>query len=125
MDVVISNCVLNLVPDKTKAFSEIFRVLKPGGHFCISDIVLKGTLPEKLLNEAEMYAGCVAGAMQKEDYLRVIGTAGFSSIHVRREKMVGLPQQLLESYLSGKEIEEAKRLRTGIISMTVSGIKPV
>ena len=71
-DVVISNCVLNLVPDKEKAFSEIRRVLKPGGHFCISDIVLTGDLPNKLKEAAEMYAGCVSGALQKSDYLKII-----------------------------------------------------
>lgn len=125
LDVVISNCVLNLVPDKRKAFSEIFRVLKPGGHFCISDVVLKGVLPEKLLNEAEMYAGCVAGALQKEEYLNIISNIGFQQVEVKREKMVSIPQQLLENYLSGEEIENAKRLKTGIISMTVFGIKPL
>jgi len=63
-DVILSNCVLNLVPDKQKAFSEMLRVLKPGGHFCVSDVVLKGELPEKLRHDAEMYAGCVSGAIQ-------------------------------------------------------------
>ena len=79
-DVVISNCVLNLVPGKQKAFSEIYRVLKPGGHFCISDVVLSGELPLGLKEDAEMYAGCVAGALQKEEYLKIIGEQGFSDI---------------------------------------------
>ena len=71
-DVIVSNCVLNLVPDKQKVISEIFRVLKPGGHFSISDIVLVGNLPDALRKDAEMYAGCVAGAIQKETYLGYI-----------------------------------------------------
>ena len=65
-DVVISNCVLNLVPDKQKAFAEIMRVLKPGGHFCVSDIVLKGELPDDMREAASLYAGCVSGALQKQ-----------------------------------------------------------
>ncbi|HKK10108.1 MAG TPA: arsenite methyltransferase, partial [Bacteroidales bacterium] len=72
MDVVISNCVLNLVPDKAQAFAEIHRTLKPGGHFCVSDVVLQGALPEPLQQDAEMYAGCVSGALQKDDYLDII-----------------------------------------------------
>ena len=70
-DVIVSNCVLNLVPDKDKVFKEIFRVLKQGGHFSISDVVLIGNLPDKLRNEAEMYAGCVSGAIQKDDYVTI------------------------------------------------------
>ena len=70
-NVIISNCVLNLVPDKKKAFGEIFRVLKPGGHFSVSDIVVSGNLPEKIRAAAEMYAGCIGGAVKKEDYLEV------------------------------------------------------
>ena len=69
-DVIVSNCVLNLVPSKQKVIGEIFRVLKPGGHFSISDIVLVGNLPDALKEDAEMYAGCVAGAIQKTEYLQ-------------------------------------------------------
>src|SRR5690606_7460738 len=68
-DVVVSNCVMNLVPDKNKAFAETYRILKPGGHFSISDIVVQGEMPEALRKDAEMYAGCVAGAIQKDNYL--------------------------------------------------------
>jgi len=67
-DVVISNCVINLVPDKEKAFAEIMRILKPGGHFCISDVVLNGELPLEIQSAAEMYAGCVAGALQRSTF---------------------------------------------------------
>jgi arsenite methyltransferase len=68
VDVVISNCVMNLVPDKAKAYKEVFRVLKPGGHFSISDVVLNGSLPEAILHAAEMYAACVSGALEKNTY---------------------------------------------------------
>ena len=84
-DVVVSNCVLNLVPNKHKAFSEIYRVLKPGGRFSISDIVITGgALPEKWKQVAELYAGCVAGAMQKQEYLDIIKEAGFESIMLQK-----------------------------------------
>src|SRR5690606_33346771 len=78
-DVVVSNCVMNLVPDKEKAFRETFRILKPGGHFSISDVVLEGELPQELSKEAEMYAGCVSGALQKSEYLEIIEKAGFTN----------------------------------------------
>ena len=94
-DVVISNCVLNLVPDKQKAFAEIYRVLKPGGHFCISDVVLKGELPAGIQEAAEMYAGCVSGALQKDDYLEIIRQQGFSGINVHKEKPTPVPDSVL------------------------------
>ncbi len=122
-DVVISNCVLNLVPNKNKAFQEIFRVLKPGGHFCISDIVLDGHLPEKLLKDAEMYAGCVSGAMQKSKYLEVIKQQGFSNIEIKSEKHSIIPDDLLLNYLSQAELEQMKASNTGIISITVNATK--
>ena len=87
-DVVVSNCVLNLVPDKQKAFNEINRILKPGAHFCVSDIVLKGQLPSELKKSAEMYAGCVAGAVQQELYLDIIKHAGFSNVEVKKPKQL-------------------------------------
>ena len=88
VDVVISNCVLNLSPQKEKAFYEIKRILKPGGHFCVSDIVLKGKLPETLRKSAEMYAGCVSGALQQEEYLGIIKSAGFKEVEVKKSKNV-------------------------------------
>ncbi|HMV24071.1 MAG TPA: arsenite methyltransferase, partial [Saprospiraceae bacterium] len=99
-DVVVSNCVMNLVPDKPKAFGEIFRILKPGGHFSISDIVLDGELPEKLRKAAEMYAGCVSGAIQQSDYLQILKDAGFSNISVQKEKPIIVPNDILKNYLS-------------------------
>jgi arsenite methyltransferase len=122
-DVVISNCVLNLIPDKNKAFNEIFRILKPGGHFCISDIVIKGDLPQGLKNSASMYAGCVAGAIQQEDYLNLIESNNFSNVSVRKTKEVILPDNILSDYLSTAEIAEFKSKNIGIFSITVIGYK--
>ncbi len=118
-DVVVSNCVLNLVPDKRRVFREIFRVLKPGGHFSISDIVLEGELPEALKEDAEMYAGCVAGASQKEDYLGFIKEAGFSEITIQKEKPIEIPDDILSQYLSEAEIADFNEGSVGIYSITV------
>ncbi len=123
-DVIVSNCVLNLVPNKRKVFSEIFRTLKPGGHFSISDIVLVGELPEALQEDAEMYAGCVAGAIQKKDYMGYIKDLGFENITIQKEKPIILPDDILARYLSEEEIEEFKNGDTGIYSITVFAQKP-
>ncbi len=118
-DVVVSNCVLNLVPDKEKAFSEIFRVLKLNGHFSISDVVLVGNLPAKLANAAAMYAGCVAGAMQKNDYLEIIEKTGFKNIQIQKEKQIHIPDEVLLNFLSNDELENFKKSNVGIFSITV------
>lgn len=118
-DVVISNCVLNLVPDKQKAFSEIYRVLKPGAHFSISDVVLIGELPQEIIAEAEMYAGCVSGAMQKPEYLKIIEQTGFKNITVAKEKQITLPDEILLNYLTKAQLEIFKNSGTGIFSITV------
>jgi SAM-dependent methyltransferase len=123
-DVIVSNCVLNLVPDKPKVIAEIFRVLKPGGHFSISDIVLIGDLPEALRLDAEMYAGCVAGAIQKADYLNFIREAGFQNITLQKEKPIVIPDDILEKYLSTEGISDFKSGNTGIFSVTVYAEKP-
>lgn len=123
-DVIVSNCVLNLVPNKHKVFSEIFRVLKPGGHFSISDIVLQGYLPEKWKQVAELYAGCVAGAIQKNEYLGMIAEAGFENITLQNEKEIFLPHDILANYLSAEEIAEYKAGTTKIVSVTVYAEKP-
>jgi len=123
-DVVVSNCVLNLVPNKDGVIKEIYRVLKPGGHFSISDIVLKGALPESLQKDAEMYAGCVAGAIQKEDYLNFIQKTGFSNIVVQKEKPIVLPDDILSKYLTQEELVKFKSGETGIMSITVYAEKP-
>ncbi|MEI7663992.1 MAG: arsenite methyltransferase [Bacteroidota bacterium] len=123
VDVVVSNCVLNLVPDKVKAFSEISRVLKPGGRFCVSDVVIKGDLPASLKQDAEMYAGCVAGAIGMESYLGIIEKAGFSNIMVHKQKAVTIPDEILSNYLSPQQLDEFKQGGTGIFSITVGGRK--
>jgi SAM-dependent methyltransferase len=123
-DVVISNCVLNLVPNKSKVMSEIFRVLKPGGHFSISDVVLVGELPAALRKDAEMYAGCVAGAIQKEVYLSHLSSAGFTSIEIQKEKPIQIPEDILSRYLSPEELTTFSQAKIGIFSITVFGQKP-
>lgn len=122
-EVVISNCVLNLVPDKQKAFSEIARVLKLSGHFCISDVVLLGSLPAGLQDAAEMYAGCVSGALQKEEYLKVIDNTGFSDVKIHKEKQIVIPYNILADYLSEDELKEFKKSEIGIFSITVTANK--
>ena len=123
-DVVVSNCVLNLVPNKEKAFAETFRILKPGGHFSVSDIVLSGNLPVGLQQSAEMYAGCVSGAIQKNDYLSIIKETGFINIKIQKEKRIVLPDEILTQYLSENDIEEFKNGNAGIFSVTVYAEKP-
>jgi len=123
MDKVLSNCVLNLVPDKEKAFKEIFRILKPNGSFCISDVVIVGKLPDSIIKDAEMYAGCVAGAIQKKIYIETIKNAGFSNIQIHREKEIILPDDVLSNYLNKTEIKSFRQSATGIYSITVSAQK--
>lgn len=123
-DVIVSNCVLNLVPDKDGVFKEIFRVLKPGGHFSISDIVLMGTLPTKLMEAAEMYAGCVAGATQKEEYVGLIEKNGFENITIQKEKIITIPDDILKNYLTEEEINSFRNFGRGIYSITVYAEKP-
>lgn len=118
-DVVVSNCVMNLVPDKPKAFAEVYRILKPGGHFSISDIVLTGNLPEKIKNAAEMYAGCVASAILKDDYLNIIKAAGFKNITLQKDKPIIIPTDILKNYLTDSEIETYNANGYIIFSITV------
>ena len=124
-DVVISNCVLNLLPKKDKIFHEINRVLKPGGHFCVSDIVLKGELPLPLRNAVAMYAGCVAGAVQKNDYVQEILKAGFKDVKVVKENKITLPDAILSKYLDSKALKKFRDGDSSILSVTVTGIKEV
>lgn len=124
-DVVVSNCVLNLVPDKQKAFSEIYRTLKPGAHFCVSDIVVKGELPPELKKSAEMYAGCVAGAIQQEDYLAIIKEAGFINTEIKKTKVIELPDDVLLQYQDKDQLQSYKSSGVGIFSITVVAVKPI
>ena len=124
-DVVVSNCVLNLVPNKNNVIKDIFRVLKPGGHFSISDVVLVGALPEGLAKDAEMYAGCVSGAIQKTTYLELIEINGFEKIKIQKEKAIIIPEDILKNYLSPSEIISFLEGNTGIFSITVYAEKPI
>ena len=124
-DVIVSNCVLNLVPNKKAVFEEIYRVLKTGGHFSISDIVLTGTLPEKIQTAAEMYAGCVASAIDKNEYLGYIQQAGFTNITLQKEKPIIVPDDILKDYLNEDEITIYKNNPTIIYSITVYAEKPM
>jgi ubiquinone/menaquinone biosynthesis C-methylase UbiE len=121
-DVVVSNCVLNLVPNKKKAFEEVFRVLKSGGHFSISDIVLEGELPADLKEAAEMYAGCISGAIQKQEYVDVVKQAGFVNVMVQKEKQIVLPDEILEKYLPKNEIPSFRE-SSRILSINLYGEK--
>lgn len=123
-NVIVSNCVLNLVPNKYKVISEIYRVLRPGGHFSISDIVLEGNLPDKWKEVAELYAGCVSGAVQKQVYLEMIKEAGFQNIVVQKDKTIHIPDDILANYLNAEEISAYKNGNTRITSITVYAEKP-
>lgn len=123
-DVVVSNCVLNLVPNKHKVFSEIYRVLKPGGHFSISDIVLEGALPDKWKQVAELYAGCIAGAIENQLYMAIIAEAGFSNVVLQKEKDITIPDEILRNYLDEHEITAYKTGTGKIRSITVYAEKP-
>ena len=124
-NVIVSNCVLNLVPNKDGVFKEIFRVLKPGGHFSISDVVLEGALPEGLRRDAELYAGCVSGAIQKNVYLELIQSNGFENISIQKVKPINIPNDILKNYLNDEEISNFKNGTAGIFSLTVFAQKPL
>ena len=124
IDVVISNCVLNLVPDKATAFVETFRVLRPGGRFCVSDIVATGTLPDGIRRAAALYVGCVAGALPETDYLAVIREAGFDAVRIAERKPIALPDEMLREHLSETELAAFRESGVGLLSVTVLGAKP-
>jgi len=124
-DVIVSNCVLNLVPNKDGVIKEIFRTLKPGGHFSISDIVLEGALPQEIKEAAEMYAGCVSGAIQKQVYLELIQSNGFENINIQKDKAITIPDDILSQYLSPEQLTTFKQSGTGIRSITVYAEKPL
>ncbi len=122
-DVVISNCVLNLVPDKQKAFAEIYRALRAGGHFCVSDMVTSGDLPKRITDAAAMYAGCVSGALKQEEYLGIIEQSGFTNVEVKETRLITLPDEILKEYLSEDEISDFRKSNSSISSITVVGYK--
>lgn len=125
VDVVLSNCVLNLVPDKGAAFAEMYRVLRPGGRFCVSDIVHVGVLPDALREPAELYVGCIAGAMERTAYLDGLREVGFTNVQVRIEKRIALPERLLDEHLSYENVADVRQSEAGLQSITVVGRRPV
>jgi arsenite methyltransferase len=122
-NVVVSNCVLNLVPNKVNAFKEMFRIIKGGGHFCVSDIVIRGSLPNELKKSAEMYAGCVAGAIQQDEYINLLKEVGFVNVEIKKTKTIELPDEVLAQFLSHDKIQEFRSSKVGIFSITVVGYK--
>ena len=124
VDVVISNCVLNLVPDKAQAFAEIGRVLTPGGHFCVSDVIATGTLPEGIRKAAALYVGCVAGAMPETDYLATIRKAGFEDVRIAERKPIPLPDEVLREHLLQSELAAFRASGVSLLSVTVLGTRP-
>jgi arsenite methyltransferase len=112
------------VPDKARAFVETLRVLKPGGRFCISDIIATGALPEGLRTAAALYVGCVAGAMAETDYVAVIERAGFKEIRIVERKPVPLPDDVLREHLSDAELSAFRASGVELLSVTVLGTKP-
>jgi len=128
-DVIISNCVINLSPDKGRVFQEAFRVLKPGGRLMVSDIVLLQELTAVLKDSIDAYIGCVAGAVMKDDYMRAIAEAGFQDIKIIDETL--FPIQEMVSHPAAKEAlassetlrEMADQLAVSIASIKVSAVK--
>ena len=123
-DVVVSNCVFNLVPSKKGAFEETYRILKPGAHFSIADVVVKGDLPPQLREQAELYVGCVSGAIDREEYLDIVHNAGFENVKVVKEREIKLTDELLDTYLNDKEKALLLSAEIGIYSITVNATKP-
>jgi arsenite methyltransferase len=123
-DVVVSNCVMNLVPNKQKAFAETFRIIKSGGHFSISDIVLQGELSDELRNEATLYAGCISGAVQKDEYLQIIKETGFKNSTIQKDRKIDIPNKILAQFLTEDQLREFKKSPLGIFSITVYAEKP-
>jgi arsenite methyltransferase len=130
VDVIISNCVINLVPNKEKAFQEAFRTLRPGGRLMVSDIVLLNELPNFVKESIEAYVGCVAGAAMKEAYLNAMRSAGFKDVTVVEESV--FPLDCVTNDPAGKAIlqsmngsaEEIKKVEGSIASIKVRGLKP-
>jgi arsenite methyltransferase len=130
IDVVMSNCVINLSPDKGRTFQEAFRVLKPGGRLTISDIVLLQELPDFIKKSIEAYIGCVSGAIMKDEYLRKIKSAGFQDVRVIDETL--FPVELITNDPTvkriidnlGMELDEARGVASSVVSVKVSAVKP-
>jgi SAM-dependent methyltransferase len=130
VDVVISNCVINLVPDKRRVFKETFRVLKPGGRLMVSDIVLLRELPDVIKNSVEAYIGCLSGAIMRDEYLRAIQAAGFQEVRIADE--TSFPVDCMASDPTAKVIiknakippQEVADIASSVLSIKVYGVKP-
>jgi ubiquinone/menaquinone biosynthesis C-methylase UbiE len=129
-DIIISNCVINLVPDKTKVFKEVFRTLKPGGRMMISDIVLTKVLPEPIKNSVSAYVGCLSGAILKDEYLKIIKDVGFGEIKIKNEISMGFESlandPTAQAFVKQFNIssEQAKGILRSIVSLNLSAVKP-
>jgi len=129
-DIVISNCVINLSPDKRRVFAEAFRVLKPGGRLMISDIVLLKNLPDFIKNSIEAYIGCLSGAIMKDEYIRIIKEAGFQDVKIIDE--THFPIECMDNDLTAKAVmehmkispEKISEIANMVISIRVFGVKP-
>ncbi len=130
VDVVISNCVINLSPDKPRVFQEAFRALKPGGRLMVSDIVLEGELPRAVLDSAAAYVGCISGAASREDYLGMIGEAGFAEVEVLEESVFPIDclanDPTVQAVVAALHLseEELNRALAAVKSAKIRAVKP-
>jgi len=130
VDVVISNCVINLAPDKRRVFTEAFKALKPGGRLMISDIVLLKELPDFIKNSIEAYIGCLSGAMMRDEYIEAIKAAGFQEVRIIDE--TSFPIECMANDPTARAVienlqipqEEVKEVASSVISINVRGVKP-
>jgi SAM-dependent methyltransferase len=130
VDVIISNCVINLSPEKGKVFKEAFRVLKPGGRLMVSDLVLLKPLPEIVRQSVEEYVGCIAGALMKDEYLAAITAAGFRDLKVVGEDVypveLAVNDPVARAIYSDTSLvsENAKQISESVVSVKISAVKP-
>ncbi len=130
VDTIISNCVINLAPDKRKVFMEAFRVIKPGGRLMVSDIVLLEDLPEEIKNSIEAYVGCVSGAILKDEYIKAVKEAGFQDVEVIDE--TSFPVESIANDPTSKDliekfnfpVEKVEKVVNSVQSIKVSAVKP-
>jgi arsenite methyltransferase len=127
VDVIISNCVINLAPDKGKVFAEAFRVLKPGGRFMVSDTVLERPLPEEIQNSVSAYIGCVSGALKKKDYISLLHSAGFAQVAIVKEDPLDISGYTYMVSPEDRELAERADIlaafENNLSSITITAIK--
>lgn len=122
--VIMSNCSLNLVPDKRQAMQETYRALKHHGQFCLSDIFCKGDLPKGLKVDADMYLGCMAGTLSLDDGIKMLGECGFEEITIHSIRKIELPDAMLHYYLPPEEAKDFREGDPGMYAVTLSAEKP-